>query len=96
MLYGVESPSISSRFIKEISEDLIENENKEEKKVVFKEKMLYDKEQTYNYGDKVLHDTYGEGVVIEVTKTLLTIAFNKNVGIKKILKNHKSIRRVEK
>ncbi len=94
MLYGVETPSIISRFVKEIDEDLIESENKEEKIVVKKEKMLYDKEQTYNYGDKVIHDSYGEGVVIEVTKTLLTIAFNKNIGIKKILKNHKSIRRV--
>ena len=55
---------------------------------------IYDSDQTYNYGDKVEHDTYGLGVVIEVTNTILTVAFNKNVGIKKILKNHKSIRRV--
>ena len=55
--------------------------------------MVYDSDQTYSYGDKVIHDTYGEGVVIEVTNTILTVAFNKNIGIKKILKNHKSIRR---
>ena len=51
-------------------------------------------EAIYNYGDKVEHDTYGIGVVIEVTNTILTIAFSKDIGIKKILKNHKSIRRV--
>ena len=94
MIYGQESPSILSRFVKEINDDLLEYENKDEKKVVKKEKNIYDNDQTYNYGDKVEHDIYGLGVVIEVTNTILTVAFNKNVGIKKILKNHKSIRRV--
>lgn len=94
MIYGQESPSIISRFIKEIDEGLLECENKEEVKVVRKEKNVHLTDQEYNYGDKVVHDSYGEGVVIEVTKTILTIAFNKNIGIKKILKNHKSIRRV--
>lgn len=94
MIFGQESPSITSRFIKEIDEDLLELENKEEIKIVKKEKNIHTTDQEYNYGDKVIHDTYGEGVVIEVTKTILTIAFNKNIGIKKILKNHKSIRRI--
>ena len=95
MIYGVESPSVVSRFLNEIDEDLLEYENKEERKVVKKEKRVYDEEQIYNYGDKIIHDTYGEGVVIEVTSTILTIAFNKNIGIKKLLKNHKSIRKVK-
>ena len=73
---------------------LIEYENKEEYKQVKKEKNVFEEEQLYNYGDKVSHDVYGMGVVIEVTNTILTVAFDKNVGIKKILKNHKSIRRV--
>ncbi len=94
MIYGQESPSVLSRFVKEIDSDLIEAENKEDKKVVKKEKMIYDEDQEYNYGDKVMHDSYGIGVVIEVTNTILTVAFDKKVGIKKILKNHKSIRRV--
>ena len=95
MIYGVESPSVISRFVKEIDEDLLDFENKEDIKVHKKEKRLYDKDQTYSYGDKIIHDTYGEGVVIEVTNTILTIAFNKDIGIKKLLKNHKSIRRVK-
>ena len=95
MIYGVESPSVISRFVKEIDDDLLEYENKEERKAVKKENKLYDTDQTYNYGDKIIHDTYGEGVVIEVTNTILTIAFNKDIGIKKLLKNHKSIRRVK-
>ena len=94
MLYGVESPSVLSRFVKEINPDLIEEPQKDNNKVVKKEKRVHDTDQEYNYGDKVEHDTYGLGVVIEVTNTILTVAFNKNIGIKKILKNHKSIRKV--
>lgn len=94
-IYGQESPSILSRFVKEIDDDLINYENKGEKVQVKKEKKIHQTEQVYNYGDKVVHETYGIGVVIEVTKTILTVAFNQKIGIKKIMKNHKSIRRVE-
>ena len=94
MLYGVESPAVLSRFVREIDEDLIEEIDKDKKQVVKKENKMYDTDQTYNYGDRVQHDTYGLGVVIEVTNTILTVAFNKNVGIKKLMKNHKSIRKV--
>ena len=94
MLYGVESPAILSRFVKEIDSDLIEDDSKDKEKVVKKEKRMYDTDQEYNYGDKVQHDSYGLGVVVEVTDTILTIAFNKKIGIKKILKNHKSIKKV--
>ena len=96
MIYGQESPSIMSRFVNEIDSNLIEYLNKEQKPIVKKEKMVYDSEQIYNYGDKVIHDIYGEGVVIEITNTILTIAFKKEIGIKKLLKNHKSIRKVER
>lgn len=98
MIYGGENISVISRFIKEIDEDLLEYENKEERILKTREKRekrIYDEDQSYNYGDKVVHEQYGEGVVIEVTNTILTIAFNKDIGIKKILKNHKSIRRVK-
>ena len=94
MIYGQESPSIISRFVREIEPDLIDGETKEEQKPVKKEKRIYKEDRVFNYGDKVHHETYGDGVVIEVTNTILTVAFNKDIGIKKILKNHKSIRRV--
>ncbi len=94
MIFGEESPSIPSRFINEIDSNLIEIENKEEKPIVKKEKNLYDKDQLFNYGDKVEHDTYGVGVVIDVSGSLITVAFNKNIGVKKLLKNHKSIKKI--
>ena len=93
MIYGRETPSISSRFIGEIEDDLIDFENVDERKPLKKEKLIHETDQEYKYGDKVIHDVYGEGVVIEIASTILTVAFKNGIGIKKILKNHKSIRK---
>lgn len=93
-IYGEEKIQVLSRFINEIDQDLIEKVNEDKKLVVKREKNLYDKNQEYNYGDKIEHDIYGIGIVIEVTNSIITVAFNKNVGIKKLLKNHKSIKKI--
>ena len=45
-------------------------------------------------GEKVVHSEFGEGVIVSVDKTILTIAFPHPYGIKKIMKGHKSIRKV--
>ena len=94
MIYGQEQASVQSRFISEIMEELIDFENEEPKKIVKKEKNVHETDQEFKYGDKIEHDTYGTGVVIEVTKTIITVAFKQQIGIKKLLKNHKSIRRI--
>ena len=95
VIYGEEKIGVLSRFVNEIDKNLLQKEEKEDKKLIVKrEKNLYDKEQEYSYGDKVEHDTYGIGVVIEVTNSIITVAFNKNIGIKKLLKNHKSIKKI--
>ena len=94
MIYGQEQASVQSRFISEIMEELIDFENEEPKKIVKKEKNVYENDQEFKYGDKIEHDTYGTGVVIEVSKTIITVAFKQQIGIKKLLKNHKSIRRI--
>lgn len=93
-IYGMDQIGIKSRFINEIDSDLLELDNKEEVKVVKKENKMYDSDQEYTYGDKIEHDTYGVGVVVEVSKTIITVAFKNGIGIKKLLKNHKSIRKV--
>ncbi len=95
VIYGEEKIGVLSRFVNEIDKNLLQKEEKEDKKLIVKrEKNIYDKEQEYSYGDKVEHDTYGIGVVIEVTNSIITVAFNKNIGIKKLLKNHKSIKKI--
>ena len=47
--------------------------------------------EEYNVGEKVIHETFGEGIIITVDKSILTIAFPHPYGIKKIMKGHKSI-----
>ena len=45
-------------------------------------------------GDVVLHDTYGRGVIVLVDKLLVTVAFNNKIGVKKLMKNHKSLKKM--
>lgn len=96
MLYGKESLNPSSRFIEEIGEELLEitnNINKEEKSF-HREKMYNEGEVSYVPGDVVVHETYGRGVVIDVDKMLVTVAFHNKVGVKKLMKNHKSLKKI--
>ena len=65
------------------------------KKIVKKEKNIYTEDMMYSYGDKVMHDKFGLGVVVGINKDLLSIAFSKEIGIKQFLKNHKSIKKVD-
>ena len=51
-------------------------------------------EVEFKDGDIVMHMIYGRGVVIEVAGNFITVAFAKNFGIKKLLKNHKSIKKI--
>ena len=48
----------------------------------------------YSVGDKVEHDTYGVGMIVSMDKSIVTIAFPHPIGIKKMIKGHKSIRKV--
>ena len=97
VLYGLDSVNPTSRFIKEISDDYIE---KDEIKSIFDNPSNsyhnnIDTSADYKPGDKVVHITFGEGVIVSVEKSILTIAFPHPVGIKMIMKGHKSIRKVQ-
>ena len=95
MLYGKEGVNPPSRFIGEIDSDLIESTNKEEKEATIKkEDNYYTEDVDYQVGDYVYHDTFGSGRVVEVTNTLISIAFKMPYGIKKLMKNHKSLKKV--
>ncbi len=95
MLYGKESINPPSRFIEEIDGDLLEKSNCsiKEEPIFNKNKMYNDGDVDYNSGDVVLHETYGRGVVVDVDKMLLTVAFNNKIGVKKLMKNHKSLKK---
>ena len=95
MLYGDISYNPPSRFINEIDADLIEKDEKESILKEFNKEKYYKKENTlYNHGDIVMHDVFGKGVVIEADEKFVTIAFDKNVGIKKLLSNYQGLRRM--
>lgn len=96
MLYGRENINQPSRFINEIDEQYIEeaeNSVKEIKKI-HRESMYTNDDTQYKNGDIVEHDTYGKGVVINCDKMIVTVAFNNNIGVKKLMKNHKSLKKV--
>lgn len=96
MLYGKDQVNPPSRFISEIDSDLIENKHqvKVEETKIDKEEKFYQEDVEWNVGDYAYHDTFGAGRVTEVTKTLISIAFKSPHGIKKLMKNHKSINKV--
>lgn len=96
MLFGRSSVNMPSRFINEIDKKYMDMP---EKKVNVIDSVKIDKSKMFNEdnglkpGDNVVHDTYGQGVVVNVDKSIATIAF-KGQGIKKLMKNHKSIKKV--
>ena len=97
MLYGKDVMNSPSRFIKEIDPELLEVENEKmmpEEQINREE--LYHNEGDIEFidGDVIMHMIYGRGVVIEVKGDFITVAFAKNYGIKKLLKNHKSIKKI--
>ena len=95
MLYGHENMNIPSRFIDEIDSRLLEtNEDNFKKEPINIENMYSNEDVSYEVGDVVMHSIYGRGVVVGVEKSIVTIAFNKNFGIRKLMKNHKSLKKL--
>ncbi len=91
MIYGNTNCNPPSRFISEIGDEYLEKDKKEKKQ--FNKEEMIDKTVEYNVGDHVIHDIYGEGVVVAIG-SVLSIAFSHPYGIVKIMKGHKSIRKV--
>ena len=91
-LYGDTTYNKPSRFINEIDDKYLEVDKKETK--LFNKDDMFDKNADYKAGDKVIHDKYGEGIIINAG-SILTIAFSHKYGIIKIMNGHKSIRRLE-
>ena len=97
-LFGKEQINPVSRFIGEINSDLIETNVKEElpkqEEKIDTGEMFREEEVDYQVGDYVYHETFGTGRVVEVTNTLVSVAFKHPHGIKKLIKNHKKLSKV--
>ena len=83
-LFGQVSMNFPSRFIKEINSDLIDKEESVSLKNNNYIGNMYERDlnDDLKVGDKVVHDKFGEGIVVKID------------GIKNLAKNHKSIKRV--
>ena len=97
-LFGKEQINPVSRFLTEIPKELVETNveeefKKQEPKIEVGE-MFREEEVDYQIGDFVYHETFGTGKVVEVTNTLVSVAFKHPHGIKKLMKNHKKLSKV--
>ena len=99
MLFGNTQINMPSRFMEEIDDKYLDIENNRtgiiDKMVNFVKEDKFRKEDiSYQMGDHVKHDEFGEGVVVSVDGSLITIAFPHPYGIKKMMAKHKSITKV--
>lgn len=92
MLFGNISSNQPSRFIREIDKQYIEMDNKPElSQKINKVRKTIDKNAEYQIGEHIIHTDFGEGVIIGIDKSILTVAFPHPVGIKKLMKGHQNI-----
>ena len=97
MLYGKDVIYPPSRFIKEIDPDLLEivNDRMMPEEQINKEELYNNNiDVEFKDGDIIMHTIYGRGVVIESKGDFITVAFAKNFGIRRLMKNHKSIKKI--
>jgi DNA helicase-2/ATP-dependent DNA helicase PcrA len=94
-IFGSTQVNAPSRFLDDIPEHLIENNNRDLEKNIFnlpeaKHKMVANK---FKDGDKVAHEIFGEGRIIASQGDIITVAFSK-VGLKKISTSIAPLRKI--
>lgn len=104
--FVIQSTKTTSRFINEIDDKYIDHLKRKEKakqslffddimeKSVSTRKSASSAKDKIKVGDKVIHDIYGEGMVVSLENKILSIAFSYPHGIKKILSGHQSIKKL--
>ena len=98
LLYGQTNENPPSRFIEEIDNqylnriDHIKDDMLFTKKVDTSKMYIEGNNEDINKGDTIEHETLGIGVVIKLDGNFIEVAFK--TGIKTLMKNHKSIRKV--
>lgn len=95
MLFGNTTRNLPSRFINEIDKEYIEiDSTKPLTKVINNIRKKIDKTAEYTVGEHIIHTDFGEGVIINVDKSILTVAFPHPTGIRKLMKGHPSIKKI--
>lgn len=93
-IFGETGMNVQSRFVNEIGLENLEKDDKIRLEKHFNKEEMIDNTIEYNIGDKVKHDELGIGLIVSIDKTIITIAFEHPIGIRKFIKGHKSIRKV--
>ena len=106
--YGMRSANPESMFIREISETYLNKtgiESRPRPSFTLKEAMeskapkrqiktvSLNSGSSWNSGDKIEHDTFGEGVVVGVKGEVISIAFSAPHGIKKLMGSHPALKK---
>lgn len=99
--YVLDRPKTTSRFIQEIDEDAIEHTlaNARSTLSVHKNNQGFSEDETeesrFKEGDRLIHSTFGEGIVIGKQGQLVVVAFDYPIGVKSLLSTHSSLRKKE-
>ena len=99
MLFGNTQVNMPSRFMDEIDSKYIETENNKTTLInkignFCKEDKFKKEDVDFVTGDHISHPEFGIGIVVMVDKSIVTIAFPHPYGVKKMMKNHKSLTKV--
>lgn len=89
-LYGITKENPISRFINELN---LKTENVK-RKTNSKLNEVVDDSVSYEIGEHIKFDLYGEGVIVGISDKIITVAFKHPHGIKTLIKGHKNIRKV--
>ncbi len=93
--FGVNRPSETSRFISEAGIETEENSaDFTPYDFVIKEKKRKEPEDL-NEGDKVIHETFGLGVIVSITEDMVAVAFKPPHRVKMFVPNHPSLKKVK-
>ena len=83
---------VPNPFCYEIDKEYIDKERpKKLEKIITKVRKTVDKNATYEVGEHISHTEFGEGIVISVDKSIITVAFPHPFGIRKLMKGHPNI-----
>lgn len=95
-LFGNTNRNMPSRFIEEIDKKYLDIETKKTlKNTITKIKKPIDKNATYQVGEHIMHTDFQEGIIISVDKSIITVAFPHPIGIKKLMKGHPNITKLD-
>lgn len=73
--------------------ELKEQKNWYNSNVAYKDmsNIYHNKDQNFLMGDAIVHEKFGDGIIIGIDKDIIEVAFKNPHGVKNLMKNHKSI-----